>query len=156
MSDLLKTFSRPPRSHARRDNTKRQLIEQAREPLRAIIRKHGLRLADLAALLAQCGLPVHRSTLKRYLGPVGRPHVPGPGKTLRTSERSSRQKSRLREEAHHSGADIIGHQTLPLSARAPVQASRPQPDTPLVLTSQFVPKAEIPYEELVRQADERQ
>ena len=59
LSDLLKTFSRPPRSHARRDNTKRQLIEQAREPLRAIIRKHGLRLADLAALLAQCGLPVH-------------------------------------------------------------------------------------------------
>ncbi len=62
----------PPARLTPRKSSKRDLIEQLREPLvEALVERH-YSFAALAEVLGQRGLDIHPTTLRHYLGPIDR------------------------------------------------------------------------------------
>lgn len=135
LDEALKDFSRPAPCRVRRTGTKRDVIEKSREVLLSFIGKHALSLNDLILLLAQCGLSVHKSTLKRHLGPVGRPRAKPQRSKQPTSHRSPK-KGTARQD---------GNRPSPSASRAPAP--------PAVVRSPMVPTGDVPDGELPCQAD---
>ncbi len=62
----------PPARLTPRKSSKRELIEQLREPLvDALVDRH-YSFAALAEVLGQRGIDIHPTTLRHYLGPIDR------------------------------------------------------------------------------------
>ena len=110
------------------------LLEPLREPLQALRREHQCSWPRLVELLAECGLQIHLSTLKRYLGPAASARAASPtGVPAVIPPRVSRPE--------------------PSDAEVPVATLTP--DSVIHLASRFTPKPEVPYPELIRQAAAR-
>ena len=181
LRQALARFPDPPEKRSRRADTKGHLIEALRGPLRDAIRQRGCSLADLVALLRESGLTVHPSTLKRNLGPVGddreayrraRSTSPppdrqavGPAGQPATGEPSPARAVPVREAAREAdpgarpgvraAAAAAPDRPEAVLAAAPMPAPASPAHPHLNLTSRFVPAPELPYDELIRQAEAR-
>lgn len=141
----------------RRTNPKGALIEQLREPLQALRAEYRCTWPALVALLADCGFKIHLSTLKRYLGPntAARAVFPTGAPAVNAPLPSAIAPEAMPPCAPKPGlSDAVTLVVTP--APAPVAEATPsEPPARLHLTSRFTPKPEIPYRELLRQAEAR-
>ena len=145
---LTERIAHTPPVRRPRARPKGALLEPLREPLQALRREHRCSWPRLVELLAECGLQIHLSTLKRYLGPAASARAASPtGVPAVIPPRVSRPE--------------------PSDTEVPVVTPAPAPDTEAVpprhevtpsrlhLASRFTPKPEVPYPELLRQAASR-
>ena len=137
-----------------RDCPKGALIEQLREPLQALRVEHQCSLSTLVTLLAECGFPIHVSTLRRYLGPT---HAERPDASTSPISAASTPAVISSHVPKSDSSDGVVP-AVPLAPTPATEVIFPQhevtPSRPQ-LTSRFTPKPEIPYSELIRQAAAR-
>ncbi len=161
LQQALARFPDPSEQWRRRTDTKRHLIEALREPLREAIRQRGCSLSDLVALLRESGLTVHLSTLKRYLGPVGddravyrraRSKNPPPGRPTAGSVEVPEPLGTPEAPDAPKRPDVADA-LEPARAEAPMPSSGPPARSNPHLSSRFVPKPELPYDELLRRSE---
>ena len=132
------------------------LLEPLRESLQALRREHRCSWPRLVELLAECGLQIHLSTLKRYLGPAASARAASPtGVPAVMPPRVSRPAP--------SDTKVPVVKPTPDSVMTPAPAPNTEAVPPrhevtpsrLHLASRFTPKPEVPYPELLRQAAAR-
>jgi hypothetical protein len=182
LQQALARFPDPSEKQLRRADTKGHLIEALRGTLRDAIRQRGCSLADLVVLLRESGLTVHPSTLKRHLGPVGddreayrrarstsppppdrqaagpagQPATGARAVPVREADPGARPAAAAAAPAgapDRSEAVLAAAPTPAPASSAP--ASSASAHSHLNLTSRFVPAPELPYDELIRQAEAR-
>ena len=149
----------PPRA---RTDTKRYLIEQLRGPLRQAMTQRGYSFAELAAALTREGLTVHASTLRQYLGPIDPRRVAPPTDPPPTAEpspaRAGRTAAAAAAASERPGAGAAGSPEAlarpeAALAEAPMPAAGPPARPTPPLSGRFVPKPELPYDELIRRSE---
>ena len=153
---LTERIAHTPPIHRPRARPKGALLKPLREPLQALRREHRCSWPRLVELLAECGLQIHLSTLKRYLGPAASARAASPtGAPAVIPPRASRS------EPSDAGVPIVTS-TLdsvvtpdPAPAAAAVPSRHEVTPSRLHLASRFTPKPEVPYPELLRQAASR-
>jgi len=146
----------PPRA---RTDTKRYLIERLRGPLRQAMTQRGYSCAALAAVLTRAGLTVHASTLRQYLGPIDPRRVAPPTAEPPPAEPSPAHAGRTAAAASaRPGAGAVGSPEALARpeaawAEAPMPSAGPPARAPPPLSGRFVPKPELPYDELIRRSE---
>lgn len=130
-----------------RANTKRYQVERLREVLLDAMANRRQSPEALAELLAGLGIVIRPATLRRYLGPI-HPHRTA---SATTSTATSTTTLAARPPA---GQPATGARPA-AAAPTPAPASSASAHSHLNLTSRFVPAPELPYDELIRQAEAR-
>lgn len=158
----------PERAPEPRANTKRYLIEQLREPLLdAMVSRHQS-LETLAELLGRWGIAIRPETLRRYLGPItehrrraASPADKPPADKPARDDPPPTRAVRGAGSSERPGAGAVGSPEAlarldSALAEAPMPSVappvRPTPD----LSSRFVPRPELPYDELIRRSQAQQ
>lgn len=167
--------AKPPRT-----DTKRYVIDQLREPLLALIATEGYSASELSTLLKKEGVSISPLTLRHYLGPVnGHRHA-----YLRAQKAQQQKQPRAvpvsteqgiptslpspaiapsrnwppvsaSEQTAVSTASVVPS-TVPSEPSSESPSEKRPEKPPLVPLRPFIPKPEIPLEELFRRTEDLQ
>ena len=153
---LTERIAHTPPIRRPRARPKGVLLEPLREPLQTLRQEYRCSWPRLVELLAECGLQIHLSTLKRYLGPAASARAASlTGAPAVIPPRVSRPEP--------SDTKVPVVKPTPDSVMTPAPAPNTEAVPPrhevtpsrLHLASRFTPKPEVPYPELIRQAAAR-
>ncbi|MFZ1643468.1 MAG: hypothetical protein WAV07_18970 [Candidatus Contendobacter sp.] len=168
LTEAIERFPKNAEKQLPRTDTKRYLIEQLREPLRAILIERGYSLPELVALLHRCGITIHLSTLKRHLGSMGPTRAANrhglAGDSASPADPAAYPAPTPTAPAApmvplENRPPIFRPAAAPESARCtehPVADKNAPPAKPAIpLSGRFTPRPELPYDELIRQSEQR-